>query len=129
MGVLIDLKKAFDTVNHKILIRKLEMYGVRRLAQKWLSSYLRNHKLHMHWGAPSALKTINVGVPQGSILGPVLFLAYKNDLPNVSKLFTSILYVDNTTLLVQQSTYRELLQSINDDLPKLYEWTKSKGYH
>ena len=90
IGVFIDLKNAFDTINHKILIQKLNHYGVRGLAADWVKSYLEDRKqLVIIDGVQSMSKSIRCGVPQGSILGPMLFLLYINDICNVSEVLVS----------------------------------------
>ena len=124
ISLFIDLKKAFDTVNHKILLDKLKHYGVRGPPLSWMASYLKDRKQQVVIaGRLSSEKTLNVGVPQGSILGPILFLLYINDMPNVSSLFFPILYADDTTLLSSNNDYDALILTINNELPKLYTWT------
>ena len=124
IGVFIDLKKAFDTVNHEILLGKLERSGIRGLPLRWMASYLKDRRQCVTIdGKCSSQRIINIGIPQGSILGPQLFLLYVNDLPNVSSKLRSILYADDTTLLANNSDYSTLTQCINDELPKLYQWT------
>ena len=98
-GIFIDLRKAFDTVNHAILLTKMEHYGIRGLALDWFKSYLTNRKQYVYInGESSQLKDVTCGVPQGSVLGPLLFLIYINDLPNISKDLQFFLFADDTNI-------------------------------
>ena len=99
LGVLIDLSKAFDTVNHNILLNKLSLYGIKSNSLKWFLSYLSDRKQYVQ---TSVFKTTNLnavcGVSQGSILGLLLFILYVNDLCRVSNILVLIMFADDTNL-------------------------------
>ena len=123
IGVFIDLKKAFDTVDHGILIKKLEHYGVRGAASDWLKSYLSNRKQFVNIdGCSSELLDVICGVPQGSILGPTLFILYINDICNVSNLVKFILFADDTNVFCAGDNKLELECMLNRELAKLCKW-------
>jgi hypothetical protein len=106
LGVFLDFSKAFDTVNHTILLEKLDHYGVRGISNEWVRSYLHNRRQFvMYDGEVSSMKTLSCGVPQGSILGPLLFLIYINDLPKISNVLYMLMYADdtNTYLFVEKN--------------------------
>ena len=109
VGVFIDLKKAFDTVDHGILIEKLYHYGIRGIANKGICSYLMNRYQYVNInGTNSDYMNVLCGVPQGSILGPILFILYINDMCNVSTLLKPILFADDTNLFYSGKDIKEL---------------------
>ena len=123
IGVFIDLKKAFDTVDHRILIKKLEHYGVRGAASDWLKSYLSNRKQFVNIdGCSSELLDVICGVPQGSILGLTLFILYINDICKVSNLVKLILFADDTNVFCAGDNQLELECMLNRELAKLCKW-------
>ena len=126
ISVLIDLKKAFDTVNHKILLSKLERYGVRSLALKWIESYLHNRESYVGLGPSCSKRSIlNIGVPQGSIIGPILFLVYINDLPKSCPDIHVTLFADDTTLSYSSGNPETLYEDVNVGVRLVKDWTLS----
>ena len=123
VGVFIDLKKAFDTVDHGILIEKLYHYGIRGIANKWIGSYLMNRYQYVNInGTNSDYMNVLCGVPQGSILGPILFILYINDMCNVSTLLKPILFADDTNLFYSGKDIKELCSVVSIELDKLCTW-------
>ena len=121
--IFLDFAKAFDTVNHDILIDKLEFYGVRGTALSWFKSYLINRKQVVSInGVLSSELTVNNGVPQGSVLGPILFLLYINDISNSSKILDFFLFADDTSLLYSNKNMDELEYTLNRELTQIQEW-------
>ena len=117
------MRKAFDTVNHDILLKKLEHYGIKGNALKWFRSYLTNRKQYVSLnGECSESKHITYGVPQGSCLGPLLFLIYINDLPNISEVLHFYLFTDDTNIYYEAETIKKLETVINRELRKLDTW-------
>ena len=122
-GIFIDLKKAFDTVNHKILLTKLEHYGVRGSILKWFESYLTDRKQYVFLnGVKSDVASMSCGVPQGSVLGPLLFLLYINDLPNISCKLIFFLFADDTNIYYESNDLKEIEKIVNQELKHLSEW-------
>ena len=124
IGVFCDLSKAFDCVDHNTLIHKLNHYGIRGLSADLVLSYLsqRQQKVCVN-GVISEGSLVKMGVPQGSILGPFLFLAYINDLPYImSKISDIILFADDTSLIFKISRKDREVLHINDSLSVLSKW-------
>ena len=117
-AIFLDLAKAFDSVNHKILLQKLEKYGVRGIPLRLIESYLSNRWQYVKINSNSSdLERIDIGIPQGSILGPLLFLIYINDLPNASNFFVK-LFADDTFLSLSCQNFKGLQKKTNSEIKK-----------
>ena len=119
VGVFLDLKKAFDTVEHKIILAKLKQYGIRGNTHRLFGSYLSNRKQYVEYNNfKSDTKMITHGVPQGSILGPLLFIIYMNDFSRSSDLLFSILFADDTSVFVEGTHFENISKILNTELEK-----------
>ena len=119
ISIFCDLRKAFDTVNFDILFKKMHKLGIQNNELAWFRSYLKDRKQFVSLNdVNSSMQNISIGVPQGSILGPILFLLYINDLPTAS-LFKSLLFADDTTLLASGPDINELFNFANNELQKI----------
>ena len=123
IGVFLDFSKAFDTVNHHILLSKLDHYGIRHKAYDWLSPYLSNRQQYFDYsGKQSNLSPINCGVPQGSILGPLLFVIYINDIIYSSQHLKFVLFADDSNLYASHDDLPSLIALVNRELELVRQW-------
>jgi len=125
LGIFLDLKKAFDVCSHEILFKKLENLGIRGTALNWFKSYLSNRSQQVDIeGYTSHSRSIEVSILQGSILGPILFLCYINDLPYCTLLKT-FLFADDTQCLLRGKNLNQLIDTANFELNKISEWFRA----
>ena len=122
-AVFIDLQKAFDSVNHSILIKKLDCLDVRGCINNCFKSYLSGRKQTTEIGGYISQKEINsFGVPQGSVLGPLMFLLFINDVNRASNILNFFIFADDTTLLYAHKNLKKLEATMNNELQKLSSW-------
>lgn len=124
-GVFLDFSKAFDTVDHKILLQKLQHFGIRGNALSWYQSFLANRKQFIEIdNNKSETKLINIGVPQGSILGPLLFLIYINDMANLNLEGHLMLYADDTAIFYSDKNINTIFNKMQSDLVLINEYIR-----
>ena len=124
LNVFIDFKKCFDTINHEILLNKLRMYGITGRFLDLIRSYLtgRSQSVRIN-DCVSSSKNILIGLPQGSLLSANLFLWFANEIPNISNIFKTILYADDTTLSFRFNSVNEANTICNSELAKFHDWS------
>jgi len=125
IGIFIDLSKAFDTVDHGLLVKKMQLYGIAGIELQW---YLNNCKPFFSWNDSESSYRKLYGVPQCSILGPLHFIIYVDDLYLVSKKMGFIIFADNTNIFMLNLTYEDLIIQINVELNKVNLWFQKINY-
>ena len=132
LALFIDLSKAFDTVDHDILLEKLEKYGIRGIAKEWYKSYLTNRQMRVKCCVSSTGKCehsnympLTYGAPQGSCLGPLIFLIFTNDLNKQIENSNTILFADDTTLYKTHRNLNYLKWCLEDDMTRLSDWFRA----
>ena len=126
VGVFLDLKKAFDTVDHGILLEKLYLYGIGGNIYSWFESYLTNRSQFVEYNnVKSKTENITHGVPQGSILGPLLFIIYMNDFSRSSELLFSIIFADDTSVFIEGTSFQDISNILNKELENISIWLEA----
>ena len=126
LSIFLDLSKAFNTIDYDTLLCKLEYYEFRGVDLDWFRSYLKNRKQFVKYqSCDSEYKNVTCGVPQGSILGPLLFILYVNDITNTTVLFEIILFAKDTTFLYSHPDISSKINSINMELNEISNWFKA----
>ncbi len=127
LSIFLDLKKAFDTVDHKILLEKLRKYGIREHSGDWFESYLKNRKQYCAAnGYESRPRTVACGIPQGSCLGPLLFIIYLNDFEKCLKVSKAGMYADDTHMTLTSTNVEELVQKAQEELTNISDYMRVK---
>ena len=125
LAIFLDLKKAFDTVDHKILLEKLRKYGIRELFGDWFQSYIENRRQYCATnGYESRSKTVACGIPQGSCLGPLLIIIYLNDFEKCLKVSKAGMYADDTHVTVTSMNVEELVRKAQEELTHISEYMR-----
>lgn len=129
IALFFDLSRAFDTVDHNLLLEKLFRFGIRGVAHEWITSYLNNRKQAVVIGSyQSDVRDVTTGVPQGSILGPLLFLIFVNDMPNsCTSPNAAIVYADDTNFLISSNTLELAINRANKSVGEFSDWCLSNG--
>ena len=134
LGIFFDFTKAFDTINHNMLLNKLTYYGIRGSAHKWIESYLTGRTQAVKFSSDGEVTfsewvDIVTGVPQGSVLGPVLFLLFINDLPLLVNNYYVTLFADDTSANVEGANYKDICQKANQCVLDISKWCEKNGLH
>ena len=123
LGVFLDFSKAFDTVDDQILLNEMYKYGIRGIAFKWMESYLYNlRQFVLFKDVKSEYAPVTCGVPQGSIMGSLLFLLYVNDIANVSTSLLPILFADDTNVFLTGNNIAQMIEIMNGELNNVFRW-------
>ena len=125
LRIFLDLKKAFDTVDHKTLLLKLRKCGIESISYNWFTSYLTNREQFCYFdGANSGRHILKCGIPQGSCLGPLLFLLYINDFENCLENMTPNMYADDACVTITSENLNDLITDLKNELEHISNWMR-----